>query len=308
MFAWSVDYWLRQRKALRVVALPVCVILLASLALAARIQLGCWRDSVRLFQHAVLVTAKNKFCDHNLSFSLIMAHQAVDPIPRYETILSPTPHGAKARYYLSFDEAAYGRLDSAVTQLSETLNYDPHSDALHNALGIVLSQQEKLNEALGQFHEAIDLNATSPWPYFNCAVALQEKGNAGEALTNYAKALERRPAWPEALDKLAFLLATCPDARWHNPDQAIQFARQANQLTGSASPVYLRTLALAYAAAGSFTNAVSTGEMAREKAHLAGFEIMATNLLNELMLNRAGKVAAMDWRSPPARLALWEKK
>jgi protein O-mannosyl-transferase len=308
MLAWSLDHWLRQRRSLRMVALPACVLLLVGLAVTARVQLGYWRDSVQLFQHAVLVTAKNKFCDHNLSFSLIMAHQAVDPLPRYETTLSPTPHDAKARYYRSFDEATYGRLDSAVTELSETLNYNPRSEVLHNALGIVLSQQEKLDDALEQFRQAIDLNAKSPWPYFNCAVVLQEKGNAGEALTCYAKALELRPAWPEALDKLAFLLATCPDARCHNPDKAIQLALKANELTSSASPLYLRTLAVAYAAAGSFTNAVSTGEMAREKAHLAGFETMATNLLKEVTLNRAGKAAAMDWRSPPARLVLSEKQ
>jgi len=302
MLAWSVNYWLKQQPAFHILAPALCVTLLIVCALVARIQLGYWHDSVQLFQHAVQVTPKNRFCDKNLSFSLVMAHQALDPIPRYEALLSPTPTDAKTRYYRSFDDASYGRLDSAVTQLSETLNYDPRSDKLHNALGIVLAEQEKLDEALTEFHQAANLNPKSPWPYFNCAIALQEKGQAAEALRNYAKALDLRPAWPEALDKQAFLLATCPETQLRNPSRAVQLATEANQLTGSTSPGCLHTLAVAYAAAGSFTNAVGTGEMAREKAQLDGLQTMATNLQNEIMLYREEKMPATDWRSPPARV------
>jgi len=308
MLAWSVNYWLKQQPAFHIVVPALCVTLLVACALVARIQLGYWRDSVQLFQHAVQVTPKNRFCDKNLSFSHVMAHQALDPIPRYETLLSPTPTDAKTRYYRSFDDASYGRLDSAVTQLSETLNYDPRSDKLHNALGIVLAEQEKLDEALAEFHQSANLNPKSPWPYFNCAIALQEKGQANEALRNYAKALDLRPAWPEALDKLAFLFATGPDTRSQNPSKAVQLATQANQLTGNTSPAYLHTLALAYATAGSFSNAVRTGEMAREKAQLEGLQTLATNLENEIILYRAEKMPTIDWRSPPARLIHPPKK
>ena len=304
MVAWSADYWLKKLRVLRSVIPPIGVALLAGYAIVARIQLGYWQDSIQLFEHALLVTPSNKFSDQNLAYSLARAASGIDPIPRYQALLSPTPTDIKTRYYLSFDHVSYGRLNRAVTQLSETLNFDPQSDTLYNNLGITLFDQSKLDEALEEFRTAADLNPKSPWPYFNSAIVLQEKGMAHEAVTNYTKALELRPAWPEALDKLAFLLSTGPEVQRQERSRAVQLATQANELTTTNSPEYLRTLAAAYAAAGSFSNAAGTAALAQQKAQSRGLETMATNLQNELALYREGKTASIDWRSPPARVAL----
>jgi tetratricopeptide (TPR) repeat protein len=303
MVVWSMDYWLKQKETFLVIAAAAGVAVLTLFAQVTRHQLGYWHDSVRLFRHAVQITAKNDFSDRNFKFSQILARQG-DPLPRYEALLTPTPADLKARYYRSFDDASFGRLDSAVTELSETLNYDPRSDKLYNALGIVLAEQEKLDKSREAFQKASDLNPKSPWPYYNCAIALQEEGKADEALRNYSKALELRPAWPEALDKLAFLLATCPSAQLRNPTKAVQLATQANELTGGKSPGYLRSLAVAYAAAGSFSNAVQTAEISREKAQLAGFQNMTTNLVTEIESYRSGKIAPLDWKTPPTSVTI----
>jgi protein O-mannosyl-transferase len=304
MLAWGVDFWVKKRGAIRVVAVPICVALLVGCTWVARTQLGYWRGSIPLFEHALKVTPDNTFSHHNLSYSRILAAGPIDPIPRYRALLSPTPTDRATRYYLSFDEPAFGRLDRAATQLSETLNYNPRSDTLHNNLGIVLFEQSKLDDALEEFRKAIELNPKSPWPRFNCAVAFEEKGMAQLAASNYAKALALRPAWPEALDKLAFLRATCPEFQRQDPAQAVQLAAQANQLTSSNSPVYLRTLAATYAAAGNFSDAAGTAELARDKARAGGFQTITTNLQNDLNFYREGKSASMDWRSPPICVAL----
>jgi protein O-mannosyl-transferase len=304
MFAWAVDYWVKKPGAIRAVVFPICVALLAGCTWVARTQLGYWRGSIPLFEHALQVTPDNKFSHHNLSYARILAAGAADPIPSYRALLHPTPTDRKARYYLTFDEASFGRLDRAATQLSETLNYNPRSDTLHNNLGIVLFEQSRLDEAVEEFRKAIELNPKSPWPRFNAAIAFQEKGMAQAAITNYAKALALRPAWPEVLDKLAFLRAICPEFQRQDPARAVQLAAQANQLTSSNSPVYLRTLAAACAAAGNFPDAAGTAELARDKAQAGEFQAIATNLQNDLNFYRDGKSASMDWRSPPIRATL----
>jgi tetratricopeptide (TPR) repeat protein len=304
MLAWSVDYWVKKRDAFCVVALPVCIAVLVGCTLVARAQLGYWRGSIPLFEHALQVTASNKFSSQNLKYSRALASSGADPLPRYRALLNPTPTDRKARYDLTFEDISYGRLNRAVTELSETLNYNPRSDTLHNNLGIVLFDQNKLDEALEEFQKAVELNRKSPWPRFNGAIAYQEKGMAQAAVSNYAKALELRPDWPEALDKLAFLRATCPELQRQDPARAVQLAAQANQLTSSNSPVYLRTLAATSAAAGNFPDAARTAELARDKAQAGGFQTVATNLQNDLTFYRDGKSASLDWRSPPIRVAL----
>jgi protein O-mannosyl-transferase len=307
MLAWSVDYWIQQKPAARLVAGPVAIIFLLALAFVARIQIGYWRDSIEVFRHALKITASNAFANANLSYSLAEARLGADAVPRYRTILRAQPEDARARRSLASARAETARHDSAAIELSETLKYDPQSETVHNNLGIILSEQGKLDEAMEEFAEAIQLNPKSPWPYFNQAMTLQKCGNAGEAITDYTKAVELRPVWPEALDKLAFLWVAGPPGQARDTRKAIEFATEANQITRSNSPCYLRTLSVAYAAAGSFSNAVSTGQLAQQTAQSEGFKTMAAQLEKELACYRTGKAPVVDWRKPPACVIASEK-
>ena len=60
----------------------------------------------------------------------------------------------------------------------------------------------------------------------------------------------------EALEKLAWFLATCPDARYRNGPLALQHAKRACELTQRESALHLEALAAAYAEVGNFEEAV----------------------------------------------------
>lgn len=59
-----------------------------------------------------------------------------------------------------------------------------------------------------------------------------------------------------AVNNLAWLLATCPDAKFRDGEEAIKFARQVCELTEWQNPMYFDTLAAAYAENGQFDLAV----------------------------------------------------
>jgi tetratricopeptide (TPR) repeat protein len=61
-----------------------------------------------------------------------------------------------------------------------------------------------------------------------------------------------------ALNNFSWLLATCPNANVRDGAAAVVFAEKAVAGTSRKAPLYLDTLAAAYAEAGQFTNAVST--------------------------------------------------
>jgi len=175
---------------------------------------------------------------------------------------------------------------------------------LHNSLGIAFSQQGKLDSAAAEFERAIQLNPQFPWPCLNYAIVLQQQGLAGAAITNYTKALALQSDWAEAMDKLAFLLATCPDPQWRDPAKAVKLATRATDLTLRKSPDLLDTLAVAYAAAGGFTNAIATAELAQQQARSAGLQPLAAKLETELENYRSGKTAPVDWKTPPASVII----
>jgi tetratricopeptide (TPR) repeat protein len=74
--------------------------------------------------------------------------------------------------------------------------------------------------------------------------------------------LSRNPDSAMALNNLAVLLATAPEAGLRNGAEAVQLAERACALTANRNPVLLTTLAAAYAEAGRFEEAIQTAQQA----------------------------------------------
>lgn len=304
MLAWSMDAFYQRFASSKFLLIAAASIALLACLILTSIELSYWRNSIRLFTRAIAVTQSNVFCERNLSYALSEAGRGREAIPHYQALLKLAPEDAKARYNLGLELISAGQPADAEQQFSEALKQQPQSDKLHNSLGIALSQQGKLDRAGAEFEKAIALNPQFPWPHLNYAVVLQGKGIAGAAITNYTTALQLQPGWPEALDKLAFLLATCPDSQWRDPAKAIKFSNHANDLTERKSPDLLETLAIAYAAAGDFSNAVTTATLAQKQAQSAGLQPLAAKLEQDIENYRAQKIPPLDWKTPPASIIL----
>ena len=78
---------------------------------------------------------------------------------------------------------------------------------------------------------------------------------------------------------------------------AVKLAERANQITRGDVPAYLDTLAMTYAAAGNYTNAVSIGELALQKAQARHLEELQRKLYRDLEAYRAAKNPATDLRT-----------
>jgi tetratricopeptide (TPR) repeat protein len=96
--------------------------------------------------------------------------------------------------------------------------------------------------------------------YFNRGFAYSKKGQYDQAISDYNKALEINPRNHDANNGLAWLLATCPNARYRNGAKAVELAKKAVELNPEA--IYLDTLAATYAEVGKFEDAITTQEKA----------------------------------------------
>lgn len=101
--------------------------------------------------------------------------------------------------------------------------------------------------------------------------------------------LSRNPDSAMALNNLAVLLATAPEAGLRNGAEAVQLAERACALTGNRNPVMLTTLAAAYAEAGRFEEAIQTAQQAIKFAREAGAEILVERNLQLLQYYRRGE-------------------
>jgi tetratricopeptide (TPR) repeat protein len=98
------------------------------------------------------------------------------------------------------------------------------------------------------------------------AAKLSGQGDFTGAIARYRRALEIDPYLVEALNNLAWLLATCPEASMRNGPEAVQLAERACQITEYRRTIFVGTLGAAYAEAGRFPEAVTTAQKAGEMA------------------------------------------
>ena len=116
---------------------------------------------------------------------------------------------------------------------------------------------------------------------------LVQAGDVHGAITQWEASLQIDPNDGNALNNLAWILATYPDDSIRNGRRAVQLAESATVLPGGDMPIVLRTLAAAYAEAGEFENAINIAQRASDLATVQVNTSLVATLRHELELYRA---------------------
>jgi hypothetical protein len=117
----------------------------------------------------------------------------------------------------------------------------------------------------------------------------ERERKSGEAVAHYQAALRVRPNFTAALERLAWVLATGPDAAVRDGVQAVALASRADELSGGRDPEVLATLAAAPAEAGMFIAASATAERALRMADARGKAALSERLRAQSALYQSGK-------------------
>ena len=120
-------------------------------------------------------------------------------------------------------------------------------------------------------------------------LAFASNGMLVEAMCEYREAVRLYPDDANALNILAWGLATCPRPELRNGREAVRLAARAVDLTRQQEPVFVETLAAAYAATGQFFKAIEMAKKAHELALLTGQPELAARTEQSLKLYSAGK-------------------
>lgn len=149
-----------------------------------------------------------------------------------------------------------GTYENLETLWARTAARNPGSAMVQNALGDTYLQQGRLDEAKVCFEKSLAIKPDDPLVQNNLAITLVRAGKPEEAVALLEKALRMEIHTGETSNNLAWLLATCPVDRIRNGRRAVELAHEADQLSGGDNPMFIDTLAAAYAEAGQFEEAV----------------------------------------------------
>jgi len=161
-----------------------------------------------------------------------------------------------------------------------------HNNVLvHFLLGKTLMDEGRVQESIPQLNAALQVTPWFPmemtgWFYeiqYELGVGYAKQGKIQEAIDHYNKAIRCNPNRPEAINNLAWLLATGSNAKFRNGAEAVRLAINACEMTHYHATAYIGTLAAAYAEAGQYDDAIKTAKTAITMAREAG----ETNLLEE---------------------------
>jgi protein O-mannosyl-transferase len=213
-------------------------------------------DALSYFQRALAFRSRSEHRHYNLSLALI--HDSTGNVL-----------------------ARKGRLDDAIAHFRQAIELRPDFPDAHYNLGTALFQQGDLDDAIAEWRTTLSIHPYDAGAHTSLGNALVQQGSLREAVDHYEKALQAEPDSILPLNNLAWVMSTGPDDSLRNNEIAVQLATKANELSKETNPIFIRTLAAAYAQAGQFEKAIETARRALEQANAQGMRDLAVQIQEE---------------------------
>lgn len=204
-------------------------------------------------------------------------------------VVQKQPHNARARTNYAANLLKTGQATSAEEHLRVAVAEAPDYAEAHANLAVALVTQGHVKDALTHFERATTLNPFYTSVYENMGEAYGADGQLAKAAKWFLKALDQKPDDVALLNKAGWILATAVDPEARNGARAVELGRHAVALTERRDASSLDTLAVAYAEAGRFADAIIAGESALALARTNGDQRYPAELERRLAVYRAGK-------------------
>lgn len=215
---------------------------------AALLRKGQVDEAAELLRKALELWPDFDEARFNLGEALLRKGQVAEALSCYQKVLETHPDDPRFRYSHAHALLESGDLAAGKAELLAVLSIRQVNGINSNTE--LLSEIAAVSWRQGNVKEACDFSR--------------------QVMQIYRQALEQKPDIPEALNNLAWILATSPSAELRDGPEAVRLAERACELTHYESPIFAGTLAAAYAEAGRFDDAVAAGQKAQKMAQVAG--------------------------------------
>ncbi|MGB8226785.1 MAG: tetratricopeptide repeat protein [Sedimentisphaerales bacterium] len=241
IIAWGMPELLAKWRYKKIALAVSAILIVLVLAVYTYFQLGYWRNSQILFQHALDVTGDNYTMHLSISESLREQGRLDEAIYHCSEAVRIKPEGFMAHIWLGYilretgrlGEASeeyrkciqikpddpntlnilgtivgqLGRFDEAVKYFTQALRIDPNSADTHTNIGFALSCQGKLDEAVAHLTEALRLDPNSALTHYHLGRILAQQGKIDQAIAHFEQAVQIDPNDTDARNSLNLALS-----------------------------------------------------------------------------------------------------
>ena len=206
MMAWGIcalfDRWQPKKLWMALGFGIVCICLIS----VARVQVGYWKSSITLFEHALEVNPGDWIAHNNLGTALADQQRMVESNHHFREALKIFPNFAQAHINFGNSLLAQGKIDEAIYHLSEAMRIDPNITRSNNTLGLALLRKGKIEKAIHHFRLALEQNPDFINAAQNLNLALSIDAQFKRAASNLSRALNFTHEDPALDIKLDVLL------------------------------------------------------------------------------------------------------
>jgi len=231
LVCWRASEGRHRGRGLAFFMTGVGVLVVTFLAFLTWKQVGVWRDSERLWSHALEVARSSVAHDH-MGYVRRLQGRWAEANEHYRRASAMRPDAVDILVHWGAALAQQGRLGEAITLYREALRITPHSAVAHYNWGNALLGAGELEEAIAHYREAVRLEPGGAEAYSNWGRALALQGRREEAIAKYRETLQIKPL-------------SVPHYNWGNAlfaagelEEAIAHYREAARLDPTAAEAY----------------------------------------------------------------------
>jgi tetratricopeptide (TPR) repeat protein len=149
-----------------------------------------------------------------------------------------------------------GNHNKAVADYTEVIRLEPKSARGYVSRGAAWAYKKEYDKAIGDFNEVIRLNPKDTMTLEFRGGVWEAKGDYDKANADFNEAVRLAPRSAFAYRRIAWLRATCPNAKYRDGKKAVENATKACEVLRREDADFISTLAAAFAESGDFKKAV----------------------------------------------------
>lgn len=252
-------------------------------------RLGRLGPAIEHLERALQLDPNDVRAHTNLGAALAKQGNLGPAVEHFQSALRLDPDSAEAHSDLGSALARQGKSEQGIGELQRALQLDPSMRRANFDMAMAFASQGDFDQAIAHFHKELEID-----PHFELArqtlvSVVSDRNRLLDALNRTLEQLKRRPNDVALLHAAAWTLATNPNASIRDGGRAVTLAQRAWKLTGGDDPLALGTLAAAYAEAGRFNEAAAAAERGIQAARAAGNYNMASQIAICLAQFKSGK-------------------
>jgi protein O-mannosyl-transferase len=201
------------------------LVTLSSLLLLGRSQVDTWRNSITLFEHALLVTKINPLAQHNIGAFYLEQNDCKKAVPHFLKAIEMKNDFSRAFHGLGVCAVRENNPAGALHCFQQAIRIDPHFVKPRIDRGLLFMQQQRFDEAEEDFRQALRIYPAQEIALTNLGMLYIQQGKLGDAEAHLIEALRLNPDSAETHNNLGIAIL-----KLGKTDEAVAHFRQALKL------------------------------------------------------------------------------